>query len=137
MKVLIPITITDAMFTACSVAEPAAGETAWVSAGTYAVGDKRIRTGVHKIFRCILAHTGRTALPEDDPSYWEDVDPTVKLAPFDTYVSTGMASNFALGIGNDGWTLTDTVGTQGTEFMGGTAPDARSCTCDDHHVPGK
>jgi hypothetical protein len=91
MKVLIPITVTDAMFTACSVAEPAASETTWVSAGTYAVDDRRIRTGVHRKFKCILAHTGRTALPEADPLYWEDEDPTIKWAAFDTYVSTALS----------------------------------------------
>ena len=96
MKLLIPITITDAMFTACSVAEPAAGETAWVSAGTYAVGDKRIRTTVHKIYRSILAHTGRTALPEVDDLYWEDYDPTNKWAAFDTFVSTATTGSSPL-----------------------------------------
>lgn len=91
MKVLIPITVTDAMFTACSVAEPAPSETVWVSEGTYALGDKRIRTGLHRRFKCILAHTGRTALPEDDTLYWEDDDPTVKWAAFDSYVSTALS----------------------------------------------
>lgn len=88
VNILVPITITDAMLTSSSVAEPAASETAWVSAGTYALGDKRIRTTTHIEYECILAHTGRTALPEDDSTYWEPFGPTLRWAPFDTSVST-------------------------------------------------
>ena len=88
MNILIPITITDAMLTSSTVAEPAAGETAWVSAGTYVIGDLRIRSTTHRVYQCILAHTGRTALPEADPLYWDDYNPTQKWAPFDTDSST-------------------------------------------------
>ena len=42
--ILKPTPITDAMLASCTVAEPAAGETAWTSAGTYALGDNCIRT---------------------------------------------------------------------------------------------
>ena len=88
MNILMPLTITSAMLSSSTLAEPAASETAWVSAGTYVAGDKRIRTGTHRVYNCILGHTGRTALPEDDTTYWEDYDPTLKWAPFDSYVST-------------------------------------------------
>jgi hypothetical protein len=88
MNILMPLTITDAMLTSSTLAEPAASETAWVSAGTYVAGDKRIRTSTHRVYNCILGHTGRTALPEADTTYWEDYDPTSKWAPFDSYVST-------------------------------------------------
>ena len=88
MNILMPLTITDAMLTSSTLAEPAASETAWVSAGTYVAGDKRIRTTTHRVYNCILGHTGRTAYPEDDTTYWEDYDPTLKWAPFDSYVST-------------------------------------------------
>ena len=88
MNILMPLTITDAILSSSTLAEPAASETAWVSAGTYVAGDKRIRTGTHRVYNCILGHTGRTALPEDDTTYWEDYDPTLKWAPFDSYVST-------------------------------------------------
>ena len=86
--ILMPLTITDAMLSSSTLAEPAASETAWASAGTYAVGDKRIRTTTHRVYKAIQAHTGSTAYPEDDTTYWEDFDPTLKWAPFDTYVST-------------------------------------------------
>ena len=88
MNILMPLTITSAMLSSSTLAEPAASETAWVSAGTYVAGDKRIRTGTHRVYNCILGHTGRTALPEDDTTYWADYDPTLKWAPFDSYVST-------------------------------------------------
>ena len=93
MIILAPIAITAAMIGAgTTIAEPAAGETAWVSGGTYALGDRRIRTGTHRVYECVLAHTGRAALPEADPSYWEDAAPTQRFAPFDTYTSTAAAA---------------------------------------------
>ena len=91
VNALVPVTITDAMLTSSTIAEPAAGETAWVSAGTYALGDLRIRTTTHRVYRCVLAHTGRTALPEVDPVYWIDVYATQKWSMFDAYASTQSA----------------------------------------------
>ena len=89
MKIVLPLTIVDSMIVAgTSIAEPDSSETAWVSAATYAVGDKRIRTTTHRIYKCASAHTGRTALPEADPTYWVDIGPTLRWAPFDSYVST-------------------------------------------------
>ena len=88
MNVLIPIQITDAMITSNPIAEPAAGETAWVSAGTYVLGDRRIRTTTHRVYECVQAHTGRTSLPEFDTTYWLDYGPTLKWAVFDDLVST-------------------------------------------------
>lgn len=88
MNVLIPLAVTDAMLTSCTIAEPAAGETAWVSAGTYALGDRRIRATTHKVYECVLGHTGRTALPEADPAYWLEYGPTNRWAVFDSLTST-------------------------------------------------
>ena len=89
MNIITPITVTAAMIGAgTTIAEPAAGETAWVSAGTYALADLRIRTTTHRVYKCVQAHTGRTALPEDDSAYWLDYQPTQKWAPFDVYTST-------------------------------------------------
>lgn len=85
---LVPVTITEAMLTSSTVAEPASGETAWVSAGTYIVGDLRIRTTTHRVYKCVQDHTGRTALPEDDEAYWLDVYSTNKWAAFDKFAST-------------------------------------------------
>jgi len=92
MHIITPIVITDAMLDSSTIAEPDTGETSWVSGGTYALLDQRIRTTTHRIYECIQAHTGRTALPENDPLYWEDAGPTNKWAAFDTYVNTASTS---------------------------------------------
>lgn len=97
MNILTPIDITDAMIGAgTTVAEPAAGETTWVSAGTYALGDKRIRTTTHRVYECVQAHTGRTALPEVDGAYWLDIGPTQRWSPFDIYTSTQAAATTSM-----------------------------------------
>lgn len=89
MNILLPITITEAMIvTGTTIAEPAPGEVAWVSAGTYSVGDLRIRATTHRVYKCVQAHTGRTALPEADAAYWQDWEPTQRHAPFDPYTTT-------------------------------------------------
>lgn len=73
-----------------SIAEPdtSTGEVAWISAGTYALGDLRTRSTTHRVYSCVQAHTGRTALPEVDTAYWLDKSPTNRYAPFDNYTST-------------------------------------------------
>lgn len=122
MQVLVPTPITDSLLASSTIAEPAAGETAWVSGGTYALGDRRIRTQTHSVYEALIAHSGRTATPETDPVYWLDLGPTQRWALFDTTVSTQSAvvtpltvvlrpGNFnALALyGLDGGTLTVTV----------------------------
>lgn len=97
MNYLQPITITDAMVGAgTTVPEPAPGETAWVSAASYTAGDARIRATTHRRYIALQTHTGRAALPEADPAFWEDVGPTLRWAPFDTYVSTPARATTAL-----------------------------------------
>ena len=93
MYILAPITVESSMIgAATTIAEPAAGETAWVSAGTYVVGDLRIRGTTHIEYECVLGHTGRTALPENDPVYWLAKRPTQRFAPFDLYTSTAAST---------------------------------------------
>ena len=90
---LIPIPITAGMIiSGTTVSEPAAGEIAWVSAGTYAIGDLRIRSTTHRVYACVQAHSGRAALPENDAAYWLDKAPTQRFAPFDVYTSTAATS---------------------------------------------
>ena len=97
MNILVPITITDAMIGAgTTIAEPAVGETAWVSAGNYVLGDRRIRATTHRVYECVQAHTGRTALPEVDAAYWLDAGPTQRYAPFDTYTSTAATATASI-----------------------------------------
>lgn len=94
--VLVPISLTDAMLTASSIAEPAAGETAWVSGGTYVIDDERIVAATHKVYSCVKACTGRTVSPELDPNYWLAKRPTAKWAAFDGYSSTASESTGTL-----------------------------------------
>jgi hypothetical protein len=86
--ILVPLTITDAMMSSSTIAEPAAGETAWASGGTYALGDQRIRVSTHTVYECSAAHTGRTTPPEDDGAYWFEVGPTLRWAAYDNYSDT-------------------------------------------------
>lgn len=97
MNILVPITITDAMIGAgTTIAEPAVGETAWVSASNYVLGDRRIRATTHRVYECVQPHTGRTALPEVDTAYWLDAGPTQRYAPFDTYTSTAATATASI-----------------------------------------
>ena len=86
MNILIPVAVST--LTSSTIAEPDTGEAAWTSAGTYALGDQVVLTATHRIYECIQAHSGRTASPSADPLYWQDVGPTNRWAPFDSYVST-------------------------------------------------
>lgn len=88
VNILVPLEITDATLTSSTIAEPAAGETDWVSSGTYVAGDLRIRSTTHQVYKCVQGHTGRTALPEADSAYWLAVYATQKWAMFDAYAST-------------------------------------------------
>ncbi len=87
MKVIPPLTITDAMVTSSTAAEPAAGETAWVSGTTYALGDVVIRTTTHRKYERLIAGAGTTP-PESDALNWLDVGPTNKWAMFDLLRNT-------------------------------------------------
>ncbi|WP_313074440.1 hypothetical protein [Melaminivora sp.] len=81
------IPITDASFLAGSIAEPAAEEPEWVSGGTYAVGDERSRSGLHRVYRCAAARSPSSTPPsstppEQDPAGWVDMRPTRRWLPF-------------------------------------------------------
>ena len=97
MNILTPLTITDAMILAgTTIAEPDASETAWVSAGAYSLGQERIRSTTHKVYECVQASTGRTALPEVDSAYWLEKRPTKRWAPFDSYTSTAASGTASM-----------------------------------------
>jgi hypothetical protein len=97
MRILSPITITESMLGAgTTVSEPAVGETAWVSGGSYAVDDVRIRTATHRAYRCAVAHSGSTTPPEQDATRWVDADPTARWAPFDIYTSTAATATTSM-----------------------------------------
>lgn len=91
-QVLVPITVSATNLTASSIAEPdtTVGEVAWVSGGTYAVGDYRILTSTHRVYKCAVAHSGRTSNPAatSEAAYWTDFGPTNKFAAFDQLCNT-------------------------------------------------
>lgn len=86
MKVIPPITISGAMLVSSTVAEPAAGETAWNAATNYTVGTKAIRTTTHRIYQNLIAGVDATN-PEDAPTRWLDIGPTLRWSMFDLYSS--------------------------------------------------
>lgn len=117
MRILPPLTITDAMLTSTSIAEPAAGEVEWVSAGAYVLGDQRIRTTTHRIYECVQAHSGRVQLPEVDAAYWLDAGPTLRHAMFDNNRTTPSTGASPL-------VVTLTPGTRfNSAFLGGLVGD--------------
>lgn len=88
-RILVPTIITTAMLGAGStLAEPATayGEVAWVSAGSYAKGDERTYSG--SLYKSASAHTGRTTTPDLDPTVWQRIGPSLRMAPFDDYAAT-------------------------------------------------
>ena len=98
-QVLAPITITDAMVTACAVAEPdttlAVPEAVWNAATSYAIGDEVIRTGTHRVYTALAAGVD-AGLPEATPTRWYDTRPTNKWSAFDLYRSTAIRKNGTL-----------------------------------------
>jgi hypothetical protein len=99
MNIIVPIPITDSMILAgTTIAEPAAGETAWSpSTISYVIGDERIRATTHRIYRCAANHTSAASpTPENDPTRWVDIGPTSRYAPFDFYTSTAALTTTSL-----------------------------------------
>lgn len=98
-QVLAPITITDAMFTACNVAEPdttlASPEAAWNAATSYTIGQEVIRATTHRVYTALAAGVD-AGLPEATPGRWKDTRPTNKWAAFDLYRSTAIKKNATL-----------------------------------------
>ena len=62
MKVINPATITAAMLTSSTAAEPSGTDpAAWSSATSYAVGDKSFLASTHRIYQCLIGHLGNAA----------------------------------------------------------------------------
>ena len=86
MYVIRPVTITAAILTSSTVAEPAVGTdpdpAAWNGATTYAVGDRVHYATTHKIYQRRVAGTTATA-PDQDPTNWLEVSATNRWKMFD------------------------------------------------------
>ena len=79
--------ITDAMFLEGSVPEPAPTEPAWVSGSAYGAGVEVSRINIHRVFRSSAAiPAGTTVAPEQDPTRWTDMRPTLRHRPFGPHV---------------------------------------------------
>lgn len=96
MRVIPPVTVTAAMLTSSTVAEPSAGETAW-SSGTYAVGDVRIVVAQHRKYQCILAGSSTTS-PELDATRWTGIGPTNKWAMFDLLRNSATSATSSMSV---------------------------------------
>jgi len=96
-RVMVPIDVTASMLKAgTSIPEPdaAKGEVAWAASVSQAVGNLRTFNG--SVWRCSLAHTGRTATPDLDSGYWSREGPTNRMAPFDDYSNTKVVATGSL-----------------------------------------
>lgn len=82
MKVIPPITITTALLTSSTAAEPGPGETEWNAATNYSIGQRAIRTTTHRVYEAAAAGVD-AGLPESTIARWADVGPTNRFAMFD------------------------------------------------------
>ena len=88
MKVIKPVTVTDAVL--ISSTAPETDYSAWAAGSAYSVGNRVIRTSTHRIYERLIAGTTATA-PELDSVNWIDIAPTNRWAMFDGEVSTQTA----------------------------------------------
>lgn len=89
MKVLLPLTITDARLTSSSLPENDYGASAWSSATTYAINNYVIY--LHRVYQS-LQNSNLNKVPDAATSatWWNDLGPTNRWAMFDH--STGTVS---------------------------------------------
>lgn len=88
MKIIKPITITDAMFTSSTAPETDHAE--WNSGTAYVVGNNCIRVSTHRRYECLVNNTNFS--PEDNLTgatpKWLDLGPTNKWGMFDSQWGT-------------------------------------------------
>lgn len=84
MKLLRPVTITDAMLTSSTV--PENDHPAWSAGTAYVTGNRVILTTTHRRYEALAASTGVN--PATDPTKWLDLGPTNRWAMFDARVGT-------------------------------------------------
>jgi len=89
MKYIRPITLTDAMLTAHSVAET--DYTAWNGATAYTAGNHCILVNTHRIYERLISGTTATS-PHLDATNWLDTGPTNRWAMFDKTIGTVTSS---------------------------------------------
>lgn len=85
MRVIPILQVTDAMLSGFSIPEPDAsqGEVEWTSNPAYAIGDMRVRSNIHRKYRCVKeVAAGTVTAPELDPASWLDIGSTNRRAMF-------------------------------------------------------
>lgn len=80
MKLIVPLTVTDAKLTSSSVPETDYAE--WNAGTAYSVGNRVIRASRHEVFERLIAGTTATA-PESDTTNWVLVGSTNRWKMFD------------------------------------------------------
>lgn len=93
MKVVKPVTITDAILTSSSVAENDFAE--WSAATTYAVDQKCIMASTHRIYKS-LQNSNLNKQPDQNLTgttpYWLDIGPTNRWGMLDGQVGTSTSA---------------------------------------------
>jgi hypothetical protein len=97
MKIIPPITVTDAKLTASNV--PEAEHTEWSSVTAYTTGQtvRVTTTGVHRVYEALTGSTNKA--PQSNPAEWLDVGPTNRWAMFDGKIGTVTSSTAAFATG--------------------------------------
>lgn len=90
MIVVIPEPVTGSNLISSNIPEPDTGESAW-TAGTYALGTKKINTTTHRIYQVVAdpstADDPLVGITKTPPT-WVDIGPTNRWAMFDEVVGT-------------------------------------------------
>lgn len=92
MKLLRPVTITDAMLTSSTA--PENDHPAWNAGTAYVTGNRVILTATHRRYEALAASTGVN--PSTDPTKWLDLGPTNRWAMFDARVGTATTRTASL-----------------------------------------
>lgn len=131
MKVIRPITITDASLVSSTA--PESDYPAWASGTTYAVGNRVILTSTHRRYESLVGSNLGNNPATDDGTKWLDLGQTNRWAMFDNRVGTnttraasltvelqpGSIDALAL-IDADAESATVTMTVSGTEVYSGT-----------------
>ena len=85
MSIIKPNVLTDAMLTSSTA--PETDYAAWAAGTSYSIGQKVIRTSVHRVYENVIAGVDAT-LPELAPTRWLEISPTNRWGMFDQKVGT-------------------------------------------------
>ncbi|WP_109808422.1 beta strand repeat-containing protein [Sphingosinithalassobacter portus] len=113
LRLLQPMTVTDAALVSCSIAENDASQ--WSAATTYAAGAKVLRGNAHRIYESV-ADGNVNNDPATSTGKWIDVGPTNRWAMLDGASGTASSSSSTISItidpsSIDAVALIDVVGT--------------------------